>query len=199
MGNGYNYPAISQQPIDYPNPTNVYIGGVVTLRSNYFTGKSISTSGPYQNYHFTGGNTIEFALSPWNVSQPFTIIVQEQGCDDEVQLTFNAVTNPSYAFQLNITPQGDNSFELRLFNADGVEDEETAVLNLESRQGQDADAQKNLSWNLEVTNATTGRKAASISLKEPTYLLDATGWETGIYIVRALVGEESLTGKITVK
>ena len=57
----------------------------------------------------------------------------------------------------------------------------------------------NLSWNLEVTNATTGRKAASISLKEPTYLLDATGWETGIYVVRALVGEESLAGKITVK
>ena len=197
--NGYNYPAISQQPIDYPNPTNVYIGGVVTLRSNYFTGKNISTSGPYQNYQFTGGNVINFALCPWNVNQPFTIIVQEQGCDDEVQLTFNAVTYPSYAFQLNITPQGDNSFELRLFNADGVEDEETAVLNLESRQGQDADAQKNLSWNLEVTNATTGRKAASISLKEPTYLLDATGWETGIYIVRALVGEESLTGKITVK
>ena len=197
--NGYTYPSISQTAITNPNATYVYIGGVVTLRSNYFTGKDITTSGPYQNYQFTGGNVINFALCPWNVNQPFTIIVQEQGCDDEVQLTFNAVTYPSYAFQLNITPQGDNSFELRLFNADGVEDEETAVLNLESRQGQDADAQKNLSWNLEVTNATTGRKAASISLKEPTYLLDATGWETGIYIVRALVGEESLTGKITVK
>lgn len=125
--------------------------------------------------------------------------MHEQGCDDEVRLTFNAVTNPSYAFQLNITPQGDNSFELRLCGADGVEDVETVVPNLESLNGQDADTQVNLSWNLDVTSATTGRKAASISLKEPTYLLDATGWETGIYVVRALVGEKSLAGKITVK
>ena len=72
-------------------------------------------------------------------------------------------------------------------------------LSRNSKGAQDADTQENLSWNLEVTNATTGRKATSISLKEPTYLLDATGWETGIYVVRALVGEESLAGKITVK
>ena len=75
----------------------------------------------------------------------------------------------------------------------------TMHLSRKSKGAQDADTQVNLSWNLEVTHATTGRKAASISLKEPTYLLDATGWETGIYVVRALVGEESLAGKITVK
>ena len=72
-------------------------------------------------------------------------------------------------------------------------------LSRNSKGAQDADTQVNLSWNLDVTSATTGRKAASISLKEPTYLLDATGWETGIYVVRALVGDASLAGKITVK
>lgn len=75
----------------------------------------------------------------------------------------------------------------------------TMLLSRNSKSGQDADTQVNLSWNLDVTSATTGRKAASISLKEPTYLLDATGWETGIYVVRALVGDESLAGKITMK
>jgi len=54
-------------------------------------------------------------------------------------------------------------------------------------------------WTLDVTNALTGRKAFSKEMDEPTFLLHTDGWAPGVYVVRALVGDESLAGKITVK
>ena len=185
--------------ITNPNATYVYIGGVVTLRSNYFTGKDITTSGPYQNYQFTGGNVINFALCPWNVNQPFTIIVHEQGCDDEVQLTFYAYPLQNN-YLLNITPIDGQTYELRLMRnvteaADGEISEEDAnkiAVNAD-------DALEGKSWTVEAYNAITARKAASVELKEPTYLLDTTGWESGLYLLRAIVGENVLVGKISVK
>jgi len=57
----------------------------------------------------------------------------------------------------------------------------------------------NKPWTLEVTNALTGRKTFSKEVEAPTFLLHTDGWEAGVYVVRALVGDESLAGKITVK
>ena len=197
--NGHDYPAISQTNITNRSATYVYINGIVTLYSDYFRNKELTTSGPYTYFSHLPGNRVRFSLSSANLSQPFTITVPASGCDDEVRLTFRAHT-PYLGLSLNITPVGKRSYEVSLNTSSvDVDNEETSGASVESQQGQDADTQVNLSWNLEVTHATTGRKAASISLKEPTYLLDATGWETGIYVVRAQVGEESLTGKITVK
>ena len=34
--------------------------------------------------------------------------------------------------------------------------------------------------------------------RRPTFILNTAGWEPGVYVVRAIVGKESLTGKITV-
>ena len=50
-----------------------------------------------------------------------------------------------------------------------------------------------------MTNAATGRKALTKEVDAPAFILQTEGWKPGVYVVRALVGEESLTGKITVK
>jgi hypothetical protein len=54
-------------------------------------------------------------------------------------------------------------------------------------------------WTLDVTNAATGRKALTKEVDAPAFILQTEGWEPGVYVVRALVGEESLTGKVTVR
>ena len=197
--NGHDYPAISTTAISNRSATYVYINGIVTLYSDYFRNKELTTSGPYTYFSHLPGNRVRFSLSSANLSQPFTITVPASGCDDEVRLTFYAHT-PYLGLSLNIIPVGERKYKLYLNKAcDDGDNEKSYRASLEESQEKNADNLKDIDWKLEITNATTGRKAASISLKEPTYLLDATGWETGIYVVRALVGEESLAGKITVK
>ena len=197
--NGHNYPAISQTAVTNRSATYVYINGIVTLYSDYFRNKELTTSGPYTYFSHLPGNRVRFSLSSANLSQPFTITVPASGCDDEVRLTFYAHT-PYLGLSLNITPVGERKYKLYLNTSSVDSDNEKSYrASLEESQEKNADNLEDIDWNLEVTNATTGRKAASISLKEPTYLLDATGWEAGIYVVRALVGDASLAGKITVK
>jgi Zn-dependent metalloprotease len=200
--NGNPTPAISQTAITNPSATYVYIGGIVTLTSEYFRGKNITTSGPYGNFQHIGNNIVNFSLCPWNVNQSFTIIVQEQGCDDEVQLTFYAY--PTQNYNLNIIPQGSQTYELSVTRNEVTERRQENVFDTEERSQEYASAEKVGSrlidepWSLEVTNAVNGRNALSRKMDDPVFILNTAGWEPGVYIVRAIVGKESLTGKIIV-
>ena len=187
--NGSSTPAISQTTITDPSGIDVYIGGMVTVRSTYFLGKTITTTGPYGYYNRTG-NRIDFSLCSQNEYQPFTIIVHEQGCDDEVRLVFLPCITLD-GLNLGITPVGSRSYEVSLSRKKAETTEETSM--------DKEDVMKGKTWTLEAYNAITARKATSIELKEPTYLLDTTGWESGLYLLRAIVGENVLVGKISVK
>ena len=186
--NGSSTPAISQTPITDPSGTDVYIGGMVTVRSTYFSGKTITTTGPY-GYYNRSGNKIDFSLCSQNEYQPFTIIVHEQGCDDEVSLMFLPYITLD-GLSLGITPIGSRSYEVSL-SCNKAETTEESSMDKE-------DVLKGKTWTLEAYNAITAHKTTSIELKEPTYVLDTTGWESGLYLLRTVVGDKVLTGKITV-
>ena len=187
--NGSSTPAISQTTITDPSGIDVYIGGMVTVRSTYFLGKTITTTGPY-GYYNRSGNKIDFSLCSQNEYQPFTIIVHEQGCDDEVRLVFLPHITLD-GLNLSITPVGSRIYEVSL----SCKKAETT--ELEASTGKEY-VLKGKTWTLEAYNAITARKATIVELKDPTYLLDTTGWEPGLYLLRAVVGKESITGKITV-
>ena len=99
-------------------------------------------------------------------------------------------------YSLSISPDGNNTYTLSL-----IRKTEDGVLPETSSAADDYKASLlfNKPWTLEVTNALTGRKTFSKEVEAPTFLLHTDGWEAGVYVVRALVGEESLAGKITVK
>ncbi len=201
--NGHTYPAISQTPITVRNATYVYINGIVTLYSDYFRNKNLSTSGPYTFYSNVPENRVRFSLSSANLSQPFTITIPASGCDDEVRLTFYAIT-PYLNYSLNITPLGGQAYELSLTREGSQTISDVDGQAREYTQGYasaEADGSElvNEPWTLEVTNAATGRKALTKEMDEPAFILQTEGWEPGVYVVRALVGDESLAGKITVK
>ena len=200
--NGHDYPAISQTNITNRSATYVYINGTVTLYSDYFVNKDLSTSGPYAYFSHVPENRVRFSLSSSNLSQPFTITIPASGCDDEVRLTFYAIT-PYLNYNLNIIPRGSQTYELSV-TRNVVEGDMEAISETVGRTQEDNSAEKESSrlidepWTLEVTNAVSGRNALSREMDEPVYILNTAGWEPGVYVVRAIVGKESLTGKITV-
>ena len=191
--NGSFTPSIPLTAIPGSREMDVYVGGLVKVKSDYFSGKSISISGPYTNY-YRSGSLVRFTLSSWS-GVPVVITVQAEGCDDEVRLKFfPAVMLDDYS--LNISPDGNSTYALSL-----IRKTEDGVLPETSSAADDCAAPRLFSkpWTLEVTNALTGRKAFSKEVAEPSFLLHTDGWEAGVYVVRALVGDESLAGKITVK
>ncbi len=54
-------------------------------------------------------------------------------------------------------------------------------------------------WTVTVVSATTGKKVFSQEAKGSTFTIDTTGWESGIYIIKANVGDRELIQKVLVK
>jgi hypothetical protein len=54
-------------------------------------------------------------------------------------------------------------------------------------------------WSMEVYDAMQSMKAKTQKVKGYKQTIKTTGWKDGIYIVRAKIGEEILTGKLVVK
>ena len=202
--NGSFTPSIPQTAIPGSREMDVYVGGLVKVESDYFSGKSISISGPYTNY-YRSGSLVRFTLSipelrsptrslSWS-GAPVVITVQAEGCDDEVRLKFFPAIMLDDC-SLSISPDGNSTYALSL-----IRKTEDGLLPETSSAGDDYEVPRLFCkpWTLEVTNALTGRKAFSKEVAEPSFLLHTDGWEAGVYVVRALVGEKSLAGKITVK
>lgn len=55
------------------------------------------------------------------------------------------------------------------------------------------------SWKLEVYNASTGKKIFSQEIEGTSYSIDTMGWESGVYVVKAIIGDEVLSEKVVIK
>ena len=53
-------------------------------------------------------------------------------------------------------------------------------------------------WTLEVFSATTGEKVFSQTVEGSSFTIDTTGWKPGVYVVRAIIGDEVLNEKVVV-
>ena len=53
-------------------------------------------------------------------------------------------------------------------------------------------------WTLEVFSATTGEKVFSQEVDGTNYIIDTTSWKPGVYVVRAVIGDEVLNEKVVV-
>ena len=71
----------------------------------------------------------------------------------------------------------------------------TEVLNARNA-GQE---EENINWTLEVYESTKAELTASQKVTGLHTTLDTSRWKPGIYIVRALIGDETLTEKINLK
>ncbi|MDD2305117.1 MAG: M43 family zinc metalloprotease [Prolixibacteraceae bacterium] len=60
-------------------------------------------------------------------------------------------------------------------------------------------ATKETEWNLEVYDAMQSMKAKVEKIKSNKQTLSTSGWKEGVYVVRAIIGKDIITGKLVVK
>lgn len=60
-------------------------------------------------------------------------------------------------------------------------------------------AEKETEWDLEVYDAMQSMKAKVQKIKGNNQTLSTSGWKEGVYIVRAIIGKDIITGKLLVK
>ncbi len=60
-------------------------------------------------------------------------------------------------------------------------------------------ATEEIEWNLEVYDAMQSMKAKVEKIKNNKQTLNTQGWKEGVYIVRAIIGKDVVTGKLVVK
>lgn len=60
-------------------------------------------------------------------------------------------------------------------------------------------AAKETEWELEVYDAMQSIKAKVQKIKDNKQILSTMGWKEGVYIVRAIIGKDIITGKLVVK
>lgn len=194
---GVNYPAITQTQM--VSATNyVYSGGIVYLQSEYFRGKNITPSGTFENFQYVGQNIVKFSLPPYT-SNPFYISVESSGCDDAVQLTFYPMSYyniGSYSATLSVVSEQEYRISLIRNEEEPAEDTVDATRTI----AENSETDGKVSWTVEAVNALTGRKVLSIEPEGTDYVLSTVGWESGLYILRVIVGGEVVaTQKIHVR
>lgn len=194
---GVNYPAITQTQMT--SATNyVYPGGIVYLQSEYFRGKLITTSGIFDNFQHAGQNIVRFSLPPFS-SNPVYINVAADGCDEALQLTFYPMSYysmGSYSAMLSVVSEQEYRISLVRNEEDSAEDTVDAMRTIAGNSETDG----KLSWTIEAVNALTGRKVLSTEPEGSDYVLSTAGWESGLYVLRVIVGGEVVaTQKIHVK
>lgn len=59
--------------------------------------------------------------------------------------------------------------------------------------------QLELTWKIEIYNTLTGERLLSKTITSPSFKLDTTGWETGVYVIKVTVGDEMLSEKVFIK
>lgn len=151
------------------------------------------------------------------ITNPQTTVNIQQ-IDDETIGFYAPSGSDNIGIHLYFTGNGNcNNFDLRLIALrDPIDPSNPYYINMDGNlleigmtgnkePGQEY-AQRNyilsdipLSWSLEVYKATTGKKIFGQEIEGTSYSLDTTGWEPGVYIVKATIGDQELTEKVIVK
>ena len=113
-----------------------------------------------------------------------TVAATGSNCDN-FSFAFAASSSKSYA--LDISGDGE---QMRASLVPDTED-----LNARNA-GQE---EENVNWTLEVYETTKAELTATQKVEGLSCTLDTSRWKPGLYIVRALVGDETLTEKINLK
>ena len=186
---GVNHPSISGR---VENSTFVHQGCMVRVTFNsdydkdiYYDSSGGITHKPlFWNYH-RPTKTLEFQLPYRSGGLPFAFILDGEGVCKKKRIIFFSYTGngnaPASAYSLKVLSSSENIKEIRLVTDD--------VIN----------ARNGLNWNLEVYNVAYGTKVLEVKgMTDLSYTMDTSGWTSGMYVTRVIIGDEILTEKITV-
>ena len=183
---GTYYNGQTTKQINLPNPLYVLPGTNVYITSPNLVGASVYYEGNVTPYTWTFNSTTG-ALYVGMPSSP----------------------SGTAAIIVHVTTALGNSFTLPIVRASvvysisvGTGLGQITISLAENDRGiiQPIDGGSKLSsWKLEVYNSTNGNKVFSQEVEGESFVIDTTGWDPGIYIVKAYIGDEVLSEKIVVK
>ena len=167
------------------NPNVMYY-----LNSLYFNGKtpSLQVSPINGNYMFTPADSNGYHVM---VPQGGSVIaVFSDGCTTTNWIFWGR--NSAYLMSIG---GGEGQLIVDITENDSAVSEVTDTRSKEEMPV----SLDNLEWTLEVYEASAFRKVKTVDVKGNEYTLDTSSLPKGIYIIRAIVGKEILSEKITIK
>ena len=186
---GTYYNGVTTKQVNLPNPLYVKKNANISLNSQNLVGATLTHEGSATMTQFSH-NSSSGTLNLYFTSLGTRVV--HVTCTNGLQyhLPFIVTDNVN---QLNVAI-GDGQIEVSLVP---VEDEEMRNLG-SSVLVNDLTKGETQTWTLEVYNATTGEKVFSQEVDGTNYIIDTTGWKPGVYVVRAVIGDEVLNEKVVV-
>ena len=190
---GTYYNGQTTKQINLPNPLYVLPGTQVCITSPNLVGASAYYNGNVTPYiwSFDNSNGILYVGMPSSPSGTAVIYVHV------TTALGNSFTLPivraSTVYSMSV---GVNHGQITVSL---VEDENDENQPLRDENSDRSSSTKQVPWTLEVFNATTGKKVFDLEIESSDFTIDTTGWEPGVYIVKATIGDEVFSEKVVVK
>lgn len=155
-------------------------GYQLIMSSNYFNNATVTYSGSaVKSWSNSGQGIITCTLKNLYTSSN-VVITGVKGCD-------------CYKFTIYVTPNMQTSLNIsstdKLYKVSIVSDIDDNNLN-----------KSELIWNLSAYNSLTGEKVYDKHIIDYSHVtIDASNWTPGVYIIKAIIGNEEFAEKITVR
>lgn len=187
-GNGFDgtyYNGQSTVQVDLPTPLYVLPGTLVKITSQDLVGATAT-----QN----GGNTTP---TSWSFNPYSGILKVGMPSSSGMTVVVRVVTSGGVTYTLPITTTSNTG---NLMSVSPVGNYlEVSVFSQDNRNADDHSVSSEQKWTLESYNATTGEKVFGMSVEGTDYSINTTGWKPGVYVVRAIIGNDVLSEKVVVK
>lgn len=188
---GVSLPAIVNRPFSSGSTLEGHPGSTITINSDDIQYYSVSKSGSAVQGWTVGLNFIRF-------SYPLTAAGARTRLDFTGKIAGPAmlqvyVVGPSI-HSLSIIQDGEMlgiSIKKEEIEEDQYEAEEVSKMSM-------AESSEN-AWTIEVVNVTTGMRKEMAVTSTGECQFNTSGWQPGIYLIRATNGTETISKKITIK
>lgn len=189
-GSGFDgtyYNGVTTKPLDYPSPLDVLSGSTIVINSPNLVGATASIY----------GGTIT-SSTYWNLNST-TGVLQIGMPSSEGIMVVKVVSADNSNYYLQINAKFDSGILMTVSQSEGIVAVSLLPENRTESRGEKASFSLAPEWILEVRNAITGEKVFNQKVTGASYEINTTGWKSGVYAVRAIIGKETKTEKVIVK
>ena len=193
---GTYYNGQTTKQVNLPNPLYVKPNVSMWIQSPNLINSSVSLSGSFiPSYWNLNTTTGKLTMSTASTTGQTTLVTATCDNGDVFYLPVMTTNNNN---QLNLVIS-EGSLEVSLVPIDyEFLDSQDVTTNSDVRSTY-SDKGETPVWTLEVYNATTGEKVFGKEIEGTSFTIDTTGWKPGVYVVRAVIGDEVLNEKVIVK
>lgn len=194
---GTYYNGVTTKEVNLPSPLDVLPGITVRITSSNLIGATVTQTGGNLTPNYMTFNNAHDELYIGMPSSPTGAIVLGVSCSDGSYYSI-PVTNTLSNNQLSVTPT-TNQLEISLKSSSAFDysiAEDVTDCHLQERDSESISSEE---WNLEVYNVQTGERMVNVKVYGRTLLIETSSWKSGVYVVRAITGEEILCEKVYVK